>query len=125
MGPNGLVPSLLVFITVLDFPTPSQTKPTQAEGFEALRIAISEMETIATQNQIKISIPRKLPSAEHCSIHYRDKVRVYIESTTTWIVLYEVKNVFLKMVSVTDVVKMKYLISHEYYLCHHGRMIQT
>lgn len=46
MGPNGIVPSLLVSGPIPKFPYQSNMNPKQTERFEAVKLARPEMETI-------------------------------------------------------------------------------
>lgn len=56
MGPNGVLPSMQVFGTMLTFPTQANTNPIQAESFRAPALARSEMESITVENRIKIAL---------------------------------------------------------------------
>lgn len=58
---NGLVPSLLVFGTFLSLPAPSTTNRNQIERFNALTIALAEMETIVAQTRIKNRTQKQSP----------------------------------------------------------------
>ena len=53
MGPNGLVPSLLVFGVLPSFPGPTSNNIPQKERMEALRKAKAEMEAIVAEQRIK------------------------------------------------------------------------
>lgn len=53
MGPNCLILSLLLFGTMPNSPTPLYYKLCHLERFQALQFAISEIETIITENLIK------------------------------------------------------------------------
>lgn len=53
MGPNGLVPSLLVFGTIPSFKSPFQAHPNQVEDFKALNLAVREMEATVAKERTK------------------------------------------------------------------------
>lgn len=90
-----------------NFPTPSQTKPTQIERLQAIWLARSEMETITAENRMKISLLSKITTATHYLIVGGVKVGVSREPIRTWNGPYEVTTVSQKTTSVTDGVKMK------------------
>lgn len=84
MGPNILIPSVLVFGTMTTIPTPTNPNPAQAERFRDLALASSEMKTRTAENCTKIALRIRLPPATHYLIRPGDKVRVYRESTGCW-----------------------------------------
>ena len=107
MGPNGLVPSLLVFGALPSFPAPATNHPNQEERFQALRLARQEMETIVAQTRIKTALRSKLPPATKYLIKPGDDVRVYRERSKRWNGPFKVTKVSDKIISVTDGEKVK------------------
>lgn len=63
IGPNGLVPPLLIFCTLPNFPCVSKFSPKQAERFEVHKIARTEMETVVEESTIQKTLQSKLPPA--------------------------------------------------------------
>jgi len=102
MGPNGLVPSLLVFGVLPSFPSPSRNTPDQQERFEALRNARAEMESIVAEQRIRKALKSKLPPATKYLIKPGDQVRVYRELSKRWDGPFTVTKVSNKIISVTD-----------------------
>lgn len=60
MGPNGLVPTLLVFGVLPKCPGPNATNSCQMERFEELRLSRSEMESIVAEIRINRALRSKL-----------------------------------------------------------------
>lgn len=102
MGPNGLVPSLLVFGVLPSFPSPTRNSPDQVERFEALKKAKAEMESIVAEQRIKKALKSKLPPATKYLIKPGDQVRVYQEIPKRWDGPFTVTKISDKIVSVTD-----------------------
>jgi hypothetical protein len=71
MGPEGLVPSLLVFGVLPRFPATQTSLPNQKDRMEALSTARSEMETITSESRLAEAMHRNVPPAasgiENCS----------------------------------------------------------
>lgn len=59
MGPNALVLSLLLFVTLPSFPPPSPSNPHHMESFNALDRVRDEMETIAAYTRITTALRSK------------------------------------------------------------------
>lgn len=93
MEPNGLIPLQLVFGTIRNNPTKTQTKPTQAKCFQAIKVARSDMETINEENLMKVALQSKLISVTSYLMCSGNKVRLYRESIRTCNVLYKTKKV--------------------------------
>lgn len=74
MRQNAVIRSLMVFGTMTTFSSPSKTKPTQTEDFEALRLARSEMETITTEHRFKLTHRSKLPPPTYYVIYLENKL---------------------------------------------------
>lgn len=53
MGPEGLVPSLLVFGVFSSLPAGTSSNKTQVERLKAVQLARAEMEYIVAENRIK------------------------------------------------------------------------
>ena len=107
MGPNGLVPSLLVFGVLPAFPCPNTKMPNQVERFAALRTAKAEMEKIVAETRIKRALKSKLPPATKFLIKPGDEVRVYREISKKWEGPFTVTKTSPKLISVTDGIKVK------------------
>lgn len=54
MGPNGLISSQLLFLSLSKFPSLSSISSNQLERFKALKLARTERETIVAESRIKI-----------------------------------------------------------------------
>jgi hypothetical protein len=65
MGPEGLVPSLLVFGVLPRFPATQTSLPNQKDRMEALSAARSEMETITSELRLAEAMHRNVPPAAH------------------------------------------------------------
>lgn len=63
MGPNRLVPSLLVYGFLPTFPWPSNNHLKQKERFEQMKIEGEEMETVVHESKINRAVQAKLLSA--------------------------------------------------------------
>ena len=79
MGPEGLVPSLIVFRVVPSFPTVNATLPAQMEGIAALDAARKEMGTVTAEMRIQQELRLKLPPATKYLVEPGDQVLVYRE----------------------------------------------
>lgn len=107
MGPNGLIPSLLVFGTLPRFPGIEASHPNQRERFQALKTARAEMEAIVAETRIQKALRSKLPPATKYLILPGDLVRVFRERSGRWEGPFTVTKVSKKIISVTDGIKVR------------------
>ena len=107
IGPNGLVPSLLVFGVLPSLPSPNSRSSEQQERFQALRAAKAEMETIIAESRIRRALHSKLPPATRYLIKPGDHVRVYRETSKRWEGPFTVTKTTPKIISVTDGTKVR------------------
>lgn len=81
MGPEGLDPSLFVYVVVPTFPTVHADLPVQKEKVSALDARKKEMETTATELRILGVLRFKLPPATKHLVEPHERVLVYREKT--------------------------------------------
>ena len=62
-GPEGIVPSLLVFGAITLMPFGASDLPERKERMQAIALARSEMETVDAKQRIKNALKRKVPPA--------------------------------------------------------------
>ena len=84
MGPEGLVPSYLVFGTIPTFPTMNTNLPSQRDRMEALSYARNEMAAISAKLRIQSALRAKLPPATEYLVYPGDWVYVFRERTKDW-----------------------------------------
>ena len=80
MGPEGQVPSLLVFGTLPRFPVVDTSFPNQIERMKALEAARAEMGTITAELRIRTAILSKVPRNANPILKPGDQVRVFRET---------------------------------------------
>ena len=80
MGPEGLVPSLLVFGVLPRFPAVNTSLPYQIERMEALKEARAEAATITAKLRVRKAILAKTPRNVDLVLNRGDMVRVYRET---------------------------------------------
>lgn len=100
MGPNGLVPSLLVFGILSRFPPTSSRLPSHEERMEAMEIARLEMTNITAQVRLQQALRTKLPPATHYHVDPGDEGFVHSEPEGKWRGPFQVKQTFDKQVYV-------------------------
>ena len=76
MGPEGLVPSMLVFGVLPRFPVSTIDLPNQVDRMNALKSARAEMETIACELKLAQALRSKLPPAADYQLSVGDQVLV-------------------------------------------------
>ncbi len=79
MGPNGLVPSLLVFGVLPRFPAVSTNLPNQEDRMKALEIARSEMEAFVAEARVRTALNSNIPATATTVFHPGQEVLVYRE----------------------------------------------
>lgn len=87
MGPEGLVPSLLVFGVLPRFPSVNTELPDQIARMEALGKARAEAATITAQLRVRKAMLSKVPRNVDLVLQRGDMVRVF-RSTRDHILLY-------------------------------------
>ena len=100
MGPQGLVPTLLVFGTLPRFPSPDSTYPMQAEGLQALEASRREMLTIVSDQCVKQALHSRLPRCVSFNVNPGELVRIYRESDKKYVGPYKVISTDGKQVTV-------------------------
>ena len=80
MGPEGLVPSLLVFGVLPRFSAVDTKLPNQVERMEALKNARAEAEAISAKLRVRKAILAKATRNVYLFLHPGDLVRVYRET---------------------------------------------
>ena len=81
LGPEGLVPTYLVYGTFPSFPVRKATNPTHEQRMKALAAARAEMATITSELRVLTALKSKLPPATQYDIQAGDNVLVYQEGT--------------------------------------------
>ena len=84
MGPEGLVPSLLVFGVLPRFPITDSKLPEQADRMRALNIARKEMAIITAELRIQRAMKANIPSASDRIIKPGMQLFVYHEKDKRW-----------------------------------------
>lgn len=85
MGPEGLVPTLLVFGCLPKLPTINTNLPGQRERMRALQQARKEMATITAEIRIQRALSSRVPRNTDLELHPGDRVRVYRETDRKYI----------------------------------------
>ncbi len=80
MGPNGLVPSYLVFGCVPRFPAVDSKLPDQQSRMNALSRARQEMATIVSELRIEKALASRVPRNADLKVEPSDKVRIHRET---------------------------------------------
>ena len=81
LGPEGLVPTYLVYGTFPSFPICRNAPPSQEDRMRALATARAEMATITSEPRVMRALKSKLPPATQYDIQAGDHVLVYQEGT--------------------------------------------
>ncbi len=84
MGPDGLVPYLLVFGVMPKLPDLSRLPTTQGQRFAALVTARKEYETIVSKMRVQTGIYRNAPPSSDYILSSCDSVYVYQEKLKHW-----------------------------------------
>lgn len=108
MGPEGLVPSLLVFGTLPTFPIVSSDRPEQADRLSAMKRARDEMAKITAELRIREALRSRLPPSTRYHLAPGDKVRVFRERSQRWEGPFTITKTREKEVWVTDGAKEKH-----------------
>lgn len=98
MGPEGLVPSYLVFGVLPTMPAMRTELPNQKDRMQAIATARSEMATISAKLRIQSALRAKLPPATSYNVSPGDQVYVFREDTKKWHGPYTVDSVYNKEV---------------------------
>jgi len=85
LGPEGLVPSVLVFGCMPRFPSVDSTIPAQKERMLALQEARKEMATITAELRLKKALLSKVPRNADLTVETGDMVRIYRETDKKYI----------------------------------------
>ncbi len=107
LGPNGLVPTLLVYGSLPSLPIPLQTDMDQKYRMEALATARAEMETIVAAQRIQKGLRSKIPPSAKYLFKPGEDVKVFREEPKKWIGPFSVVRVENKIITVTDGTKTK------------------
>lgn len=85
-GPDGLIPTLLVFGTIPKLPIGNleTMQPTQRDHFAALKSARKEMETIVANQRVRLALKPRTKSMEVFNIPPGSPVLVYREKAKCW-----------------------------------------
>lgn len=90
MGPEGLVPSFIVFGCIPRFSTINSDLPGQKERIRALHQARKEISTITAEIRIKRALISKIPRNTDVVLIPGDKVRVFRETDRKCVVPFPV-----------------------------------
>lgn len=82
MGPEGIVPSLLVYGSLPTFPAVGMNIPEQKTRMKALAAAKQEMASITAKLRIQQALRSRLPPATQYALKPGDMVRVYRDQGT-------------------------------------------
>lgn len=84
MHPDGLLPTLLVFLTLMTLPFSSTELPTQRERLAALKTSRKEIATVISAERISTALSYRQSTATRYSISRGDFFRTYRERSCTW-----------------------------------------
>ena len=113
MGPEGLVPSLLVFGLLPRFPPSSTPLLSHAARMEAMEIARLEMADIVAKQKIQRALRSRAPPASKYIINPGDDVYLHRENDLKWRGPFQVTRTFDKCVWVARPDKVaQYSIDH-------------
>ena len=101
-GPEGIVPSLLVFGAVPRMPFGASDLPEQNERMQAIALARSEIETVVARLRITNALKRKVPPAATTMTTPGSQVLVYREKEKQWVGPVIAKTVDGKAVHIQD-----------------------
>jgi len=93
MGPEGLVPSYLVFGTLPSFPAMNTDLPGQKDRMAAVSYARKEMATISAKLRIQHALRSRIPPATEYLIEPGDNVYVFREKLEQWTGPFTVKKI--------------------------------
>lgn len=105
-GPDGMVPSLLVFGSLPSFPAVNMDLPIQKERMAALQTARKEMASIVARLRVQEALRYKIPPSTHFLIKLGDAVYFYREGksgckrTGSWKGPFTVEKVTGKIITV-------------------------
>lgn len=106
MGPEGIVPSLLVFGNMPRFPASPSQNHEQSERIAMMQTARLEMEKITSRLRIKKVLKTKAPKAVHAIISEGDPVLIWRKanrpSKCRWTGPFEVIKIEGKVITVVD-----------------------
>lgn len=111
LGPNGLVPNLLVFGTMPALPIMESRSIKQKDRMAALKIAKEEMERMSAEQKLLRALRSKLAPSTKYHIQPGDLVHVFRQETRKWIGPVKVVNTERKIIHVMDGVKTKAFIA--------------
>lgn len=80
MGPEGIVPLLMVFGIAPRFPSTNRTLPGHQDRMDAIRISNAEMATIRAELRIRQALRSRTPPSADYVISPGDLLRVFRES---------------------------------------------
>lgn len=93
-GPNGLVPTLLVFGVLPRLPIHPRDLPDQRDRMQAMQVARAEMARITARARVHVALNRNVPAAADTDIRILDNVLVFRESPVNkWVGPYTVVDV--------------------------------
>lgn len=102
MGPEGYIPSMLVFGTLPTFPGGKSNDREQELRMEVIRVTRREIETITAELRIKAALKARLPPSTEFDIRPGMRVRVYREAIKRWEGPFNVARTMGKQIWVTD-----------------------
>ena len=98
VGPDGLVPSMLVFGTMPRFPPIRTDLPNHEERLRAMHAARTEMANIVAQHKVQLALRARVPPAASFLVRPNDRIYVHDEVRKKWIGPYTVLKTFEKQV---------------------------
>lgn len=101
MGPEGLVPSYLVFGVIPTFPSFNTNLPDQKDRMAALSLARNEMASISARLRIQQALRSKIPPATDYVVNPGNLVYVFRDNDRKWHGPYEVLKVYNKEIYVS------------------------
>ena len=106
MGPEGLVPSLLVFGVIPRVSAATSELPEHAVRLSMMQTARDEMESITARLRLKTVLRSRLPKATHSILTEGDPVLVWRKkgkaSNSSWTGLFQVIKIERKVITVSD-----------------------
>jgi hypothetical protein len=102
MGPNGLVPSLLVFGMIPRFPIIDANVPDQEQRGLAMQVSREEYQNVVAEMRVKAALLHNVPAAADMQYKEGDLVLAKYENRDTWDGTFEVVAVDDKILTVRD-----------------------
>lgn len=107
IGPEGLIPNLLVFGTLPTLPTENNNQMDQQERVYVVRTARSQLVNIVAEMRSNVALKSRLPFATRFHFKPGQMIRVYRQQSRKWEGTFNIERMEGKHVCITDGKKLK------------------